>query len=219
MKPLSSTYAPSAGSSLTSSVRVFRVTPQLVTPSLFRGGAGAPGAHGLAESNNTKVQCEHKSVPRASNATSFLRARRPYGALGGPSEGCSRGIDRETSQLTDQFAGCVTIPPPIVISASTILTAAKNPLGWVWDTPGSEVHIIPIFRDGTSDVHLGAGAGPVRPLWVQKELRHGEEIFGRWCGNFDRPLQETQTFEENRSSEPSQINNKRPQATKKIRPP
>ena len=102
---------------------------------------------------------------------------------------------------------------------TTCRDAAKNPLGWVWDTPGSEVHIIPIFRDGTLDVHLGAGTGPVRPLWVQRELRYGGEIFGRRCGNFDRPLQETQTFEENRSSEPSQINNKRLRATGKSRPP
>ena len=35
------------------------------------------------------------------------------------------------------------------------------------DTPGPEVHII--FRYGTSDVSLGAGTGPVRPLWVQRE--------------------------------------------------
>ena len=42
------------------------------------------------------------------------------------------------------------------------------------------------FRDGISDVHLGAGTGPVRPLWVQRELRHGEKFFGRWCGNFGR---------------------------------
>jgi len=180
--PLSSTYTALAGSSLISSVCVFWVTPQLVPPSLSRGGAGAPGAHGLAESNNAKAQCGYKSAPRASNARSVLRARGPYDALSGPSEGCSRGIDRETSDLTDPLLRCATLPPPTVISAPTLPTAAKNLLGWARDTPGPEVHIISIFRYEASDVSLGAGAGPVRPLWVQRELRYGEEIPGGGVG-------------------------------------
>ena len=219
MKPLPSTYAASAGSSLISSVRVFRVTPQLVTPSLSRGGAGAPGAHGVAESNNAKVQCEHKSVPRASNRTTFLRALRPYGALGGPSEGCSRGIDRETSHLTDLFAGCVTLPPRAMISASSLPTAGKNLPGWARDTPGPEVHITSGFRHGASDVSLGAGTGPVRPLWVQRELRCGEEIPGGGVGTLAGFSGVSRLLKKIEGSGRSQINIKRLRATGKFRPP
>ena len=61
------------------------------------------------------------------------------------------------------------------VGLGTILTAAKNPLGWPWDTPGSEVHIMPILSGGMSDVHLGAGR--TRPTVV------GANRAEMWRGN------------------------------------
>ena len=183
------------------------------------GGAGAPGAHGVAESNNAKVQCEHKSVPRASNRATFLRALRPCGALGGPSEGCSRGIDRETSHLTDLFAGCVTLPPPRHDFCVLSSHCRKKSPGWARDTPGPEVHITSGFRHGASDVSLGAGTGPVRPLWVQRELRCGEEIPGGGVGTLAGFSGVSRLLKKIEASGRGQINIKRLRATGKFRPP
>ena len=74
------------------------------------------------------------------------------------------------------------IPPRAAVSATTLPIAAKNTLGWARDTPGSDVHITSIFRCGTLGVPLGAAAGPVQLLWVQRELRYGEDIpaWGVW---------------------------------------
>ena len=58
------------------------------------------------------------------------------------------------------------VPPRTTVSAITLPIAAKNPLRWAQDTPGSKVHIMSTFRCGTSVVPLGAATGPVRPLWV-----------------------------------------------------
>ena len=78
---------------------------------------------------------------------STKHVRCPYG---GTLEGCSRGIDRETSNLTDQLRGCATIPTPTVMYASNTAfspppkihsggTGTPRP-------PGSEVHIIDLFN-------------------------------------------------------------------------
>ena len=68
---------PGAGPSVAASVRPFRATPLRIRPVSDPGRSGAPGAHGLSESNHWQRRCEHKSPSCGAKSARLFGARQP----------------------------------------------------------------------------------------------------------------------------------------------